>query len=384
MSWYYANEDTDEQDGPFDVPEMYDLVRGGYISYDTLVWSEDLGDDWLPLRDCTYLLQQLTPQGTGLTMEEYHAQQQELQLERLRQQQEYDEQIFQQQQYEEKQRMEKALQRQAFEKLELEQQLMQQRQELERLKQVASTPLPPPPAQSKPQAPAARPSIAPLSPQQLPSAVLTSAESALNMGQFDLEDTLTDTNDLNVGKTVYVTDGGDGWLQAVILSHSKGTYVIELIESGEKVNIKPDVGRLFLTNEHILPDICSLPHIHEPGVLANIGERYVMGEYYSSIGVLLVAVNPLKKIREPDFDLYASKQEDITSAPHPYGTAQLSYDLMCFSNCSQCVVLSGESGSGKSEVVKMLMSYLVRRSFADDAEDAENSFDQRLLKSSTV
>ena len=198
-----------------------------------------------------------------------------------------------------------------------------------------------------------------------------------------LEDELADPRDVYVSKVVYVKDEHNGWMTALVIAHDgHGTFTVERLQDKRRLKIKDD--KILVCNDETAPDMSSLEHISEPTCLFNLGSRFVQGETYTSMGVALISMNPCKDCAMPLFEDYASRRYNLKNAPHPYATAQLSYDLMCFSNCSQSILISGESGSGKSHMVKMILEYLVTRSYPADANAEENSFDQRLLCATTV
>lgn len=198
-----------------------------------------------------------------------------------------------------------------------------------------------------------------------------------------LEDELADPRDVYVSKVVYVKDEHNGWMTALVVAHDgHGTFTVERLQDKRRLKIKDD--KILICNDETAPDMSSLEHISEPTCLFNLGSRFVQGETYTAMGVALISMNPCKDCAMPLFEDYASRRYNLKNAPHPYATAQLSYDLMCFSNCSQSILISGESGSGKSHMVKMILEYLVTRSYPADANAEENSFDQRLLCATTV
>ena len=56
----------------------------------------------------------------------------------------------------------------------------------------------------------------------------------------------------------------------------------------------------YLANENLANDCCALRNIHEPGILYNLEQRSGMSEPYTLLGSVLVAVNPLTKIPDPE------------------------------------------------------------------------------------
>jgi len=133
-----------------------------------------------------------------------------------------------------------------------------------------------------------------------------------------------------------------------------------------------------LVNPTTASDMCGLYHIHEPGILENLQERSYSDEPYTAMGSVMVAVNPLKPTPDPK-GLIGSPSAATAGIPHPYQMAEVAYQQMAFAGSrevkaaggdiknvdktysSQSIVISGESGAGKTESAKMCLAHLVRR-----------------------
>ncbi|CAM9761549.1 unnamed protein product, partial [Ectocarpus fasciculatus] len=141
--------------------------------------------------------------------------------------------------------------------------------------------------------------------------------------------------------------------------------------------------------------MATLPHIHEAGVLSNLKERakVQLNCPYTYIAHVLVAVNPLRDIAEPRVEDY--RDQPITAnEPHPFGVAELAYSQMTLPKIddrNQYIVITGESGAGKSETSKIVTRYLIcRRSGGDGAMARASSrrgpatIDQRVVEAGVV
>eukprot|EP00924_Labyrinthula_sp_SR-Ha-C_P004173 maker-scaffold_3-augustus-gene-16.4-mRNA-1 protein AED:0.35 eAED:0.36 QI:0/0/0/0.5/1/1/2/1050/930 len=147
---------------------------------------------------------------------------------------------------------------------------------------------------------------------------------------------------------------------------------------------------VFPANDSTSPDMSSLFFINEPAILRNLEERALRDEPYTFMSNVLVAINPLKRLRDP------SIRGLDPSTPHPYAVAKNAFSQLVFSYnnakykldneaINQSIVTSGESGAGKTEQCKMLLHYLVNEpSLSKSSSKHNNEIDQKLLQSNVI
>ena len=107
-------------------------------------------------------------------------------------------------------------------------------------------------------------------------------------------------------------------------------------------------------------DMISLGDLHEAGILRNLLIRYNENLIYTYTGSILVAVNPYQILpiyTAEQIKLY--KEKKIGELPaHIFAIGDNCYSLMKRQRQNQCVVISGESGAGKTESTKLILQYL--------------------------
>ncbi len=97
----------------------------------------------------------------------------------------------------------------------------------------------------------------------------------------------------------------------------------------------------------------------EDGVLRHLLARLNGAKIYTFIGGVLLSVNPYKQL--PIYGQQVISQYDgasyIANEPHIYALAENMYKSLRDGNENQCVLISGESGAGKTEASKKIMEY---------------------------
>uniref|UniRef100_A0AAZ3RTZ3 Myosin X, like 1 n=1 Tax=Oncorhynchus tshawytscha TaxID=74940 RepID=A0AAZ3RTZ3_ONCTS len=108
-------------------------------------------------------------------------------------------------------------------------------------------------------------------------------------------------------------------------------------------------------------DMSTLAELHEAAIMHNLYQRYQKDSIYTNIGSILAAVNPYKQIPGMyDLDrveLY-SRHHIGELPPHIFAVANECYRCIWKRHDSQCVLISGESGAGKTESTKLLLQFL--------------------------
>ncbi|XP_055612970.1 unconventional myosin-IXb-like, partial [Uranotaenia lowii] len=109
------------------------------------------------------------------------------------------------------------------------------------------------------------------------------------------------------------------------------------------------------------PDLCQLPDLNESTLLENLRQRFEAGHIYTYVGSILIAVNPFKfhPIYNPKYvRLYQNQRIGPILPPHIFAIADNAYYNMLKEKRNQCIVISGESGSGKTESTNFLLHHL--------------------------
>eukprot|EP00759_Apiculatamorpha_spiralis_P036007 PhF_6_TR36375/c0_g1_i1/m.53441/K10356/MYO1; myosin I len=107
-------------------------------------------------------------------------------------------------------------------------------------------------------------------------------------------------------------------------------------------------------------DLVLLPQMTERAITDNLKVRFSKDIIYTSIGPVLISMNPFKRlpIYTDDHIKYYKTNSKSTTAPHIFALAEETYRSMIQEEENQCVIISGESGAGKTEASKQIMQYI--------------------------
>lgn len=221
------------------------------------------------------------------------------------------------------------------------------------------------------------------------------------------------------------------WLQGTVLDkhvrEDTKTDIIVKIDAGREGNAKP-MELTFLVDEAIedainikrrndntlgvVQDLILLPHLHEPAILHALMTRFDACQIYTYTGPILIAVNPFRRLELYTEDILESyytagimRSQGIDTMesmpPHVYAIAANAYQDMMLrlrkgtslegNGCSQSILISGESGAGKTVSTKVCLEYLttVGRSTesaapGDSGNNSKSLTMQRVLQSNPI
>lgn len=191
---------------------------------------------------------------------------------------------------------------------------------------------------------------------------------------------------LVVGSLVWLEDPDEAWIDGEVVEINKEDIKV-LCTSGKTVTVK--ASKTYPKDAEAPPcgvdDMTKLAYLHEPGVLQNLRSRYDMNEIYTYVGNILIAVNPFTRLPHL-YNSHMMAQYKGASfgelSPHPFAVADASYRLMMNEGISQSILVSGESGAGKTESTKLLMRYLAY--MGGRAATEGRTVEQQVLESNPV
>ncbi|CAM4793576.1 unnamed protein product [Rotaria magnacalcarata] len=107
-------------------------------------------------------------------------------------------------------------------------------------------------------------------------------------------------------------------------------------------------------------DFVLLPEITMDGFVENLKLRFEKGRVYTYIGEVVVSVNPYRELLlyRPEYITSYKGCEFFERPPHIFALAEAAYRTLKQQSLNSCIVISGESGSGKTEASKIILRYI--------------------------
>ncbi|KAM6302570.1 unconventional myosin-Vb [Podargus strigoides] len=190
---------------------------------------------------------------------------------------------------------------------------------------------------------------------------------------------------------VWIPDPDEVWRSAeIIKDYKEGDKSLHLKLEDETLYEYPidlQGNELpFLRNPDILVgenDLTALSYLHEPAVLHNLKVRFLESNHiYTYCGIVLVAINPYEQlpIYEQDVIYAYSDQNTGDMDPHIFAVAEEAYKQMARDEKNQSIIVSGESGAGKTVSAKYAMRFFA--TVGGSASDT--SIEAKVLASSPI
>ncbi|KAF9079944.1 Myosin type-2 heavy chain 1, partial [Mortierella sp. AD031] len=190
------------------------------------------------------------------------------------------------------------------------------------------------------------------------------------------------------GTKCWFTDVQEGWISAALSTKdvaADGKVTLTFVDDNGKDHVfSSTLAKIEESNNANLPpmrnppllegteDLTNLSYLNEPAVLSNIKTRYSHCNIYTYSGIVLIAANPFARVNLYTQDIiqaYSGRRRGELE-PHLFAIAEDAYRCMIRDERNQTIVVSGESGAGKTVSAKFIMRYFAT---ADDSERGTDS-----------
>ncbi|KRX99148.1 Unconventional myosin-Va [Trichinella pseudospiralis] len=208
--------------------------------------------------------------------------------------------------------------------------------------------------------------------------------------QNDFDDQFFQTN-YSKGTSVWIADDKEIWISGNIIENSTTADGHFLTEVKLKFSKKSELPLLrnpeFLLDSN---DLTSLSYIQEPDILYALKNRFERECIYTYFGIVLVAVNPYKDVSLYDKSIYNLYRNGNVRQldPHIFGISEEALSSLDQQKKNQSIIISGESGAGKTVSANHVFRYLTQacthRQAIDSLIIASNSLIEAFGNAKTV
>ncbi|XP_041950931.1 myosin-6 [Alosa sapidissima] len=173
----------------------------------------------------------------------------------------------------------------------------------------------------------------------------------------------------------FVVDPNVEYVKGQITSKEGGKVTVNTVE-GKTVTVKEsDVHPQNPPKFDKIEDMAMFTFLHEPAVLFNLKERYAAWMIYTYSGLFCVTVNPYKWLPVYDSEVVAAYRGKKRSEapPHIFSISDNAYQYMLTDRENQSVLITGESGAGKTVNTKRVIQYFASIAAAGGAVKKDTS-----------
>jgi len=186
----------------------------------------------------------------------------------------------------------------------------------------------------------------------------------------------------DVKKSVWVTNKADGGYLEGLLVERDGKKVKVNVDGEEKVFKEEQVCQVNPPKFDCSDDMADLTYLGDACVLWNSVVRYINELIYTYSGLFCIAINPYKRFpiyTLRTMELYVGKRRN-ECPPHIFAIAEGAYQGMMNSGINQSILITGESGAGKTENTKKVISYFATICSSGKRKEGEASLEDKIVQ----
>jgi len=178
-----------------------------------------------------------------------------------------------------------------------------------------------------------------------------------------------------------------GYDEGIIESTEGDKVTVMILENNEKKVFKKDqVGQVNPPKFDCSEDMSSLTYLNDACVLWNSVVRYKNELIYTYSGLFCIAINPYKRFpiyTQRTMEIYIGKRRS-ECPPHIFGVAEGSYQGMNNGGKNQSILITGESGAGKTENTKKVISYFASIGASGKRKEGEPGLEDKIVQTNPV
>uniref|UniRef100_G3N9L4 Myosin, heavy chain b n=1 Tax=Gasterosteus aculeatus aculeatus TaxID=481459 RepID=G3N9L4_GASAC len=173
----------------------------------------------------------------------------------------------------------------------------------------------------------------------------------------------------------FVSEPAEMYLKGKLTKREGGKATVDTL-SGKTITVKDtEIFPMNPPKYDKIEDMAMMTHLSEPSVLYNLKERYAAWMIYTYSGLFCVTVNPYKWLPVYDqgvVEAYRGKKR-IEAPPHIFSISDNAYQFMLQDRENQSILITGESGAGKTVNTKRVIQYFATIAVAGGKKQSEQT-----------
>ncbi|XP_049600937.1 myosin heavy chain, fast skeletal muscle-like [Syngnathus scovelli] len=173
----------------------------------------------------------------------------------------------------------------------------------------------------------------------------------------------------------FVPDPKELYIRGVVQSKEGGKATVKT-EANETVTVKEeDCHPMNPPKYDKIEDMAMMTHLNEPSVLFNLKDRYAAWMIYTYSGLFCVTVNPYKwlPVYDPQVVSAYRGKKRMEAPPHIFSVSDNAYQNMLTDRENQSVLITGESGAGKTVNTKRVIQYFATIAVSGGSDKKEQT-----------
>lgn len=176
-------------------------------------------------------------------------------------------------------------------------------------------------------------------------------------------------NDFSGKRYVWLRDAEKAFIKGHVIEELPDNFLKVQCDDGQIRDVPSDcVDKVNPGKFDKADDMAELTHLNEPSVVHNLHQRYMADLIYTYSGLFLVTVNPYTPLAiygREYINMYKGRSRE-DSRPHIFAMADEAFRNLVDEGTNQSILVTGESGAGKTENTKKVIQYLAAVATSDD------------------
>ncbi|KAJ8344918.1 hypothetical protein SKAU_G00291110 [Synaphobranchus kaupii] len=192
----------------------------------------------------------------------------------------------------------------------------------------------------------------------------------------------------DIKKSCWVKDEKDAFIGAEIQSEQGEQVTVKTVKNTTITVKKDDTQQMNPPKFYQASDMANLTFLNEASVMDNLRQRYIYMRIYTYSGLFCVTINPYKWL-----PIYGSKVAQMYKGkkrnevpPHLFAISDNAYHDMLMEHENQSMLITGESGAGKTENTKKVIQYFANVGAAGGkpVADSKGSLEDQIIQANPV